>query len=100
MDVVREETLLVEDCRQSLSAGVDGDGLLVLVAVCLDDGVEAFFQRVAVGGEPDDGEDDGVRVRRVGVGGVGADCEEFGGEACVDVVARGGARVAGEDREV
>jgi len=65
----------------------------VLVAVHLDDGVEAFAEGVAVGREADDGEDDAGR------GVVGADAEDLRGEARVDVVAGGGARVAGEDCE-
>ena len=69
----------------------------MLVLVHFHDGVEALFQRVAVGGEADDGEDDfRARVGRA----VAADLEEFGGVAGVDAVAGCAAGVAGEDGEV
>jgi hypothetical protein len=68
----------------------------VLVAVELDDGVEALFEGVAIGREADDGEEQ----RRVGLRGVrAADLEDFRRVSCVDAVARGGAGVAGEDGE-
>lgn len=93
MDVVGKEALRVQDGAEALRARVDAHGLAVLVAVHLDDGVEALLEGVAVGGEADDGEDD-ARGRVVG-----ADAEELGGVAGVDVVAGGGAGVAGEDGE-
>ena len=66
----------------------------MLVTVQLHDCVEALAQSVAVGGETDDGEEEG----RVGLGGVGAaNFEDFGDVAGVDAVAGGGAGVAGED---
>lgn len=65
----------------------------MLVTVHLDDVVEALFEGVAIGGESDDGEDD------AGGGVVGADAEDFGDVTGVDVVAGGGAGVAGEDGE-
>lgn len=66
----------------------------MLVPVHLDEDIEAFFQGVAICGKADDGEDDAaIRV-------VGADAEDFRDEARVDVVARGGACVAGQDSEI
>lgn len=92
-DVVGEETLAVENSREALCAGLDAHVLAVLVLVELDDGVEAFFEGVAVGGEADYGEDEGG-------GGRGADSEELGLVARVDVIATRGASVTGEDGEV
>lgn len=61
------------------------------VAVRVHGGVETFFQRLAVGGEAYDSQDDAG----VGFGGSGpADAEEFGIHACVDAVAGCVARVA------
>ena len=69
----------------------------MLVAVQLDDGIEALAQGVAVGGETDDGEEE----RGVGLRGVGAaDLEDFWCVARVDAVAGGGAGVAGQNGEV
>lgn len=69
----------------------------MLVFIHFHHGVEAFFQRFAIGGKPYDGQDDfAPRV----VGAVAADPEEFGGVACVDVIAARAAGVAGEDGEV
>ena len=66
----------------------------MLVAVHLDVNVEAFFESVSICGKTNNGEDDaGGRV-------VGADAKDFGDEAGVDVVARGGAGIASEDSEV
>ncbi len=93
MHIVWEEALRVQNRAQSLRASFHAHGLPVLVAVHLDDVVEALLQGVAVGGEAYDREDD------AGGGVVGADAEDLGGEAGVDVVAGGGAGVAGEDGE-
>lgn len=96
-DVVGEEALLVENGAESLRTGLDAHRLAVLVAVHLDDGVEAFLQRFAVGGKSDHAEHDGGVV----LGGCGAaDLEDFGGVAGVDVVSAGGTGVAGDDGEV
>ena len=66
----------------------------MLVPVHLDEDVEAFFQSVAIGSEADDREDDAaIRV-------VGANTEDFGDEARVNVVAGGGACVAGQDSKI
>lgn len=93
MHIVWEEALRVENRTQPLRARLHGHGLAVLVSVHLDDCVEAFFQGVAVGGEAHYRQDDA----RGWV--VGSDAEEFGGMSGVDVVAGGGAGVAGEDGE-
>lgn len=83
--------------REALSAGADSYVFAVLVFVHFDDGVEAFLQGAAVGGEAYDAENDfGAGV----LGAFAADFEEFGGVARVDVVAGGGAGVACEDGEV
>ena len=93
MHVVREEPLRVQDCAKPLRTRLDRHSLAVLVTVHLDDGVEALFEGVAIGGEANDREDDAAG------GVVGADAEELGNVAGVDVVTRGGAGVAGEDGE-
>lgn len=95
--VVREEALVVQNVAEALRAGVHAHLLVVLVLVHLDDGVEALLQRIAVGGEAYDREDDlGALVLAAGA----ADAEQFGGVARVDVVAAGAASVACEDGEV
>ncbi len=53
VDVVREETLVVQDRRETLGAGFDGHGLAVVVPVHLDDVVQTFLQCLSVGREPD-----------------------------------------------
>lgn len=67
----------------------------MLVFVHLDDGVEPFFQGVAVSGEADYRQDNARRVVAVV-----AYAEELGDITRVDVVTGGGARVTGEDGEV
>ncbi len=94
MYVVWEEALLVQDRGQSLRARLDGHRLAVLVSVHLDNGVEAFFECVAVSSEANNGEDDAA------IWIIGSDAEDFGDEAGVDIVAGGGASIAGEDCEV
>ena len=94
VDVVGKQALRVEDGAQPLGTRLDRHGLAVLVAVHLDDVVEAFFQGIAVGGVSYHGEDDAAGLV------VGADAEELGGVPGVDGVARDGAGVAGEDGEV
>ena len=97
MDIVRKEAFVVENVAQALGTRGHAHGLAVLVFVQFDNGVEALFQGVAVCGESDDGEDySGTFV----VWAFAADLEEFGLVSCVDVVAGGGASVAGEDGEV
>ena len=66
----------------------------MLVPVHFDEDIEAFFESVTVCGEADDGEDDAAG------GVVRADAKDFGYKAGVDVVAGGGASVAGQDSEV
>ena len=66
----------------------------MLIPVHLDVDIEAFFESVSICSKADDGEDD------TGGGVVGADTKDFGDEAGVDVIARGGTGVAGEDSEV
>jgi hypothetical protein len=66
----------------------------VLVPVHLDVNVEAFFESVSVCGKANNREDD------AGGGVVGADAKNFGDEAGVDVVARGGAGITSEDSKV
>ena len=112
MHVVREEALRVEDGAESLGGGADAHRLAVLVAIGLDDGVEALLECVAVCGEADDRQDDrgaagaglfggGAVFVVVVVGRVRyADPEYFGHVARVDVVAGCGACVAGDDGEV
>ena len=73
------------------------DLFAVLVLVHFHDGVEAFFQGAAVGGEAYDGEDDaGAFV----LGAVAPDFEEFRRVAGVDAVAGCAAGVACDDGEV
>lgn len=97
MDVVGEETLVVEDVRKALGAGGDGHGLVVAVVVHFDDGVELLGQGVAIGGETNDGQNDtGTSL----LGTLTADAEELGGVTSVDVVAGGVAGVACHDCEV
>ena len=82
---------------QPLCTGGHGHGFPVLVLVHLYDGIESLFQRVAIGGEPDDGKGDaGILV----LGTLAADLEELGCVAGVDVVAGGGPGVASENGEV
>ena len=56
VNVVWEEALVVEDVAQPLRARGDGHGLVVLVFVHLDDGIEAFLECIAVRREPHDGQ--------------------------------------------
>ena len=63
----------------------------MLVSVHLHDRVEAFFQGVAVGGEAYYGQDDA----RGWV--IGSYAKDFWCVSGIDVVAGGGASVAGED---
>ncbi|KAI6770596.1 hypothetical protein HG530_005225 [Fusarium avenaceum] len=55
MRVVREESLPVEDCGETLGAGVDGHRLAVAVTVDLADGVEVIAEGLAIGSEANDG---------------------------------------------
>lgn len=69
----------------------------MLVPVHFDNGIETFFQDLAVCGKTDDREDD----RCVGsITVVAADLEDFRGVTGVDVVAICAASVASEDGEV
>ena len=69
----------------------------MLVPVDLDDAVESLLERQTVRREPDNGQHN---VRPFAGLIVAANLEDFGRESGVDVVARGGSRVAGNDCEV
>jgi hypothetical protein len=95
--VVGEEALVVENVAESLGACGYGHGLSVLVLVHLHNGVETLLQRITICCKAD------YRKYYPGtlvVWALAADLEELGCVSCVDVVARSGACVAGEDGEV
>lgn len=97
VDVVGEETLVVEDVGETLGAGGNGHGLVVAVVVHLDDGVELLGQSIAIGGETNDGENNaGALLLRA----LAADAEQLRGVAGVDVVAGGVAGVTSHDGEI
>ena len=97
MDVVGEESFVVEEMAEALRAGGRAHGLAVLVAVHLHDGVEPLGEGAAVGAETDDGKDDACVLA---VGRVAAETVEFRAVAGVDAVAGCHAGVASEDGEV
>lgn len=80
-----------------MRTGLDAHGLAVLVAVHLDNSIEALLEGIAVGGKADYGQYEGCVV--LGCGGA-ADLEDFRGIAGVDVVARCRSSVASEDGKV
>lgn len=95
--VVGEEALRVEDCREALRAGLDGDGLPVAVLVHLANGVETVLEGFAVGSEPDNREDyPGIILGRRGA----ADLEDLGVGPAVDGISGGVSGVACNDHEV
>jgi hypothetical protein len=95
--VVREESLVVEDVAEALRACRHRHGLAVLVLVHLDDGVEVLLQRMAVRSETNHREH---YPSALVVWPLTANLEQLGLVSCVDVVARCGSSVAGEDGEV
>lgn len=100
-----EETLAVQDRRQSLRTRCDAHGLAVLVLVHLGGGVEAFFQRVGVGAITTYSEDQtriiwasAIKLALAVL--VDADAEDLGGETCVDAEAGGLTGVASQENIV
>lgn len=96
-DVVGEEALAVQNVAETLGACGDAHGLVVLVSVHLDDGVETLGQGVAVGGKAYHAENN---LAPLVLGTLATDAEELWLIAGVNVVARCGTGVAGEDGEV
>lgn len=77
-----------------MRAGFYTHRLAMLVSVHLDYDIEAFLESIAIGGETHDGKNDAaIRI-------VGADAEDFGNEAGVDVVAGRGSSITSENGEV
>lgn len=80
-----------------MGAGLDRHALAVLVSIDLDNAVESFLERQTVCRKADDGKHD---VRAFAGLIVAADLKDFGRISGVDVVTRGGSRVAGNDCKI